>query len=187
MTKGCGLTEKRMMDKRFRQTEETLFRIVCAETEGVDVGKMIEEAGISRTTFYRHHSAPYNIVLDYEDFVYDYYRSLVRNYDKETSAKKIFYQTAVFVRRHEEVIDLVVERGGERIFKRMMGEVLPQIAEEYEFSGSCVKMKEVYLGEIVGILKGWWCNEFCDKEIGRVVSDLMFLTRTAKKRLEPLN
>ena len=186
MVNKCGLTEKRMKDKRFRRTEEAFFKIVLVSGDYINIEKIVRETGISRTTFYRHHTAPQKIVDDYEEFVLDYSCRMMRD-NKRMNTKVVFYQTIVFIMKHKSVIDLVIHRDGERLLREMMVEVLPRIAIEYRFSNRCNKMKEVYVGELVGILRAWGKERFCDQQKEKVFSDLMFLTSTVRERLEPLN
>ena len=48
------------------------------------------------------------------------------------------------------------------------------------------KIAKVYESEIAEIIFEWGKKGFLEKELGKVLSDIMYLTRTAKDRLMPI-
>ena len=72
------ITEKRLKDKRFRDTEEAIVMAFFVLKDKICLKRLIKTAGISRSTLYRHHENINKIVPDYEEYMVSKYKRFIK-------------------------------------------------------------------------------------------------------------
>ena len=188
MAKKCGLTEKRMSNKRFRKTEEKIFVAVFCCHDFPKVNLVVKKTKISRATLYRHHNVLCNIATDYEKYILDKYSRMIKPYllNRNNKVKMLFYKTLIFITANKRILAVLIDKNGGIILERMVWRLRKRIVNTYRFPKDSGKIYKIYAKEVVGVIEVWKDSGFSMKKIEKVLDDIMYLTETAKGRLLPL-
>ena len=94
-----------MANKRFQKTERAIFVAYYKLRDFPSARKVARRAKISCSTFYRHHSSPYHISQDYENYLLKSYSSKIKKLinAKNTETNTVFLRTLVFVTAHRVI------------------------------------------------------------------------------------
>ena len=181
------LTEKHMNDRRFRKTEEAIFYAYFGGDIYISTGEMAKRAGISRSTFYRHHSTVGAIMADYERYaITKFSRAIRRMTRKDIRLKNIFMKTLYFLLMNKPLFEMLIKSGNKKVITGMVNSLRPYIEKSARLTGDNRMIFRVYAGEITEVIVDWIERGFKEDAIEVVVDDLMYLTKTARNRLKPL-
>ena len=183
------MTQGGLKDKRYRKTEEAIIEVLLRSKQMPSTGELTRRARISRSTLYRHHRAIPGIVPDYEKEIINKYGRTVRKMLKRKGAdlKSIYLQMLIFVVNNRRVFGILFKYSGDRVVERMVLKLQDKIAEANYLPKKSEKMMRIYTKEVAGIVEGWYEKEFNEKEMNKVLEDIIYLTRTMKRRLRGLN
>ena len=185
--KTSGLTEKKMANKRYRETEYAIFHTFYRLKDCYNANRIAKAAGISRTTLFRHHKRVQAISSDYEDFlIIIYARTIKRFLCRDITLKKLFFRTLIFIISNKLVITALIQDGHQSVIKKMLEILKPRIIAEWHLSGDSDKMYSVYANSILGVIETWSKHGFTERSIGQVLSDILYLTSIAHRELLPI-
>ena len=183
-----GITEKRLNNRRFRKTEEAILRVFFEGDIFIGIKDMARKAGVARSTFYHHHRTVREIVPDYKRYIMRKYSVLIRRQlrQKKVSVRKIYGETLFFLIHNRRELEVLIKVGEISILREMVAQNKPKLIDYMRLSRNKDRIFRVYTSEIVEILCEWGEKGFCEDGIKIVLSDVMFLTDTAKVRLSGL-
>ena len=183
-----GLTEKQMSDKRFKKSEEEIFEAIFDQDNLPDVNLVAKKTKLSRSTLYRHHKILYNITTDYERYILRKFSYTMRRviFGRGVKLKNIFYKMLVFIMNHKKIIKALIKRNRTAIFEKMLEKLKKKIIKSCDLPKKSDKIFKIYAMEVAGVIEEWGEKDFCEEEIEKVLSDIMYLTDTIKVRLRPI-
>ena len=185
--KTSGLTEKRMSNKRFRETEQAIFIAYYTLKDYPTARKLAKRAHISRATLYRHHSGVYAIPIDYEKYLLATYKKAIgRLLRKNAGIKTVFLRTLVFISNNRMVFIVLFRDGHSNAVKKMIELLKGRVLEEWHLGGDVDKIYNVYQYEILGVIEVWSKQKFATKQLDSILSDILYLTNAARRSLLPL-
>ena len=185
--KTSGLTEKRMSNKRFRKTEQAIFIAYYTLRDYPTARKLAKRAHISRATLYRHHSGVYAIPIDYEKYLLATYKKAIGGLlRKNAGIKTVFLRTLVFISNNRMVFIVLFRDGHSNAVKKMIEFLKGRVLEEWHLGGDVDKIYNVYQYEVLGVIEVWSKQKFATKQLDSILSDILYLTNTARRNLLPL-
>lgn len=181
----CGLTEKRMNDRRFRKTEEAIFRAYYSGDVYISIEAMAKKAGISRSTFYRHHRAVGLIASDYESFAISRYSRMIKRLasKKNVELKGLFVRTLLFIITNKMLAEMLMKDDGRRLICKMVYVLRPYIEKTARLTVKHDIIFRVCASEITEIITYWVDDGLKEDSISMIVADIIYVIRTAKTRL----
>lgn len=182
--------EKGMRNKRYRRTEGKILGVFFVENKkGTTIGKMAKKAGISRATMYTHHRAIREVIPDYRRYILEEYSRLVRKKmrKKNLPLKAVYFETLFFILRNRKIFEMLIEFGDVEALARILEKIRPKIIASARIPKSAKKVFRVYMSEVIEIIIEWRESGFSEEKIEEVLSNIMYLTETAKKRLMPID
>lgn len=187
LMKKCKLTEKNMSNKHFFKTEQAIFIAYCKFRDYPSARRIATDARISRSTLYRHHCSAQNIPRDYENLITATYRRRVKELiRREVPPKILFLRTLIFISRHKKVFNALFIEGRKEVIKQMLSELKPSIISIWHNRNSLSKAYNIYENEVLGVIEVWSKCDFSSVKLNKTLNDILYLTRTAPKRLAPL-
>ena len=183
--KVCRLTEKNMANQKFRQSE-TAILIAYLGSRGCPTAKFLaQKARVSRSTFYLHHQQPHNIPRDYEEYLFGLYKKHITKFLKKesTNLKTLFFHTLIFISSHQKIFRMLFFVQQKGIIKRMLSCLKKPILAEWRLAGNLDELYCVYENEIIGVIETWDKQGFAGGSFNATLKHLVYLTRTAPRRL----
>lgn len=179
-----GLTEKRMQDKRFRKTEEAILDAVYSSCncDGTVV-YVTRKAHIARTTFYRHHGAIRKIVNDYEEYLLRLFSNYLRRWRHKQQIRLYFEQMLLFIVANKKTVWFLMRNDGGVVIEKMIKKLEPEIMNSYGISTKYRLGFAVYRKEVLGLIEEWGKGNFRIEELEKVLNNMVYLTKTIRKRL----
>ena len=178
-----GLTEKRMRDRRFRRTEKAILYAVFSVRDYPNASIVAKKARISRSTLYRHHKNTRNIISDYEKYMLKKYSRMVEKWGKNKKLRFYFEQMLVFVVANKKIILFLLKNGRKGILEGMIAKLEPKVVKAARLPKKAKTVLVVYRGEVLGLLEEWGKSGFSDKELNKVLENIIYLTNTIRERL----
>ena len=177
-----------MLNRRFRKTEEAILAVFLEGDSYASTRQIAKKAGVSPSTFYRHHATVKRIARDYEDYVMWGYCRMMAPYLKRKNIKmrQFFFKMLVFMLANKRSLMILYRSEDEKIMERMVIKLKPKILNYLRLTGEHRKIFNVYVAEIVAVLMHWGENNFKESEINETLNDIMYLTDTARARLRPM-
>ncbi len=182
--------EKGMRNKRYRRTEGKILGVFFVENKkGTTIGKMAKKAGISRATMYIHHRTIREVIPDYRRYILVEYSKLVRRKMRKNNLplKAMYFETLLFILRNRKIFEMLIEFGDTETLAKILEKIRPEIIVSARLPKSAEKVFRIYISEVIEIIIEWREGGFPEKEIEEVLSNIMYLTETAKKRLMPID
>ncbi|MBQ2660735.1 TetR/AcrR family transcriptional regulator [Candidatus Saccharibacteria bacterium] len=185
-----GLSDAKLRHRRFRQNEEAIFREFFEVSHGdTDLTPAIiaKKAGISRSTFYRHHRSVYRIRPDYEKYISQKYKSVMRPLKKKYETDKLLYKMLIFISQNRRLLTPLMEENGEKLAKNMLTFIGRKVSKEYNFPDYPGTLFDIYTGGAAALLMDWRKTGFVETEIEQICRNLIFLAKNTAKRLSPID
>ena len=183
--KGSGLTEKKMANKKFRATEEAIFVAYYKLVDYPSAKIIAKRAGISRSTLYRHHQLPRLISRDYEQYLLKIFSRKMQGFlnKEEVELKTMFLRVLIFIHNNRVTFAALFRDKHKDVIGKMWGKLKPRVLLEWHLAADTDKLFSVYQNEILGIIEVWSKDNFTVNNLDAVLSDIIYLTKTAPKRL----
>lgn len=177
--------EPKLKNKRFRQTEKTIMAAFLIK-EKLSVGRLIKRAGISRSTFYRHHHTVYDVIPDYKKFILRKYRHTMKclMLNKQVRLRTLYQRTLVFIYSYQEIFDLFLKCDTHGVVEAMLSVLKPKILSVSDITDG--EMIRIYLKGVAGLIESWQQDGFQKDEIFTVLDKISYLTKSAHRHLKPV-
>ena len=183
-------TAKKMRDRRFRKTEEKILAVFFGKNRnGITMVKMAKKAGVGRSTVYVHHHAIREIMSDWEKYILAEYKLNLRKRIKKDKVllKNLYFDTLIFILRNQKAFRMFLKFDNRGVMKKMLDVLEPKIQILMRLPKNSRKIFEIYESEVTEIIFEWGEKGFPEEKIEKVLSDIMFLTKTARDRLMPIS
>lgn len=181
-----GLTEKNMMNKKFKSAEDAIFIAYCCLRDCPSAKIIARRARVARSTFYKHHKTPQSIPGDYEKYLLEAFSRRIRLFlkKKDISLRLLFFRLLIFVHNNRKIFQMLFMSQHKEIIKKMIDRLEVQISVAWRYAYRPNKLYDIYKNEFLGIIEIWSKTNFSIKELDKILSDILYLTKTAPKRLE---
>ena len=182
-------TQIKTRNKRYQKTEEAILDVLMKSKELPTTGVLVRRARISRSTLYRHHRTVPRIIPNYEKEVLIRYGNLVRRLvrQKNTQVRTICLRTLIFMMKERRVFGILLKYDGGMIIERMILKLKSKLKTSCCLPKNPEKMLRVYAKEVTGVIEEWGKRGFEEDELEAVLNKILYLTKTMKKRLGPVN
>ena len=70
--------------------------------------------------------------------------------------------------------------------KKMIEFLKGRVVDEWRLGGDIDKIYSVYQYEVLGVIEVWSKQKFTTKQLDSILSDILYLTNTARRNLLPL-
>ena len=183
-------TSKKMRDRRFRKIEETILTVFFDEyRKGSTMRRLAKKVGAGRSTMYIHHHAVREVIPDYEKYILAEYRSFMRKKLKMENAdlKNLYFDTLVFILRNRKFFEVFLKFDDREILIKMLDVIKDKAVIFMRLPKNHKKIFGVYKGEVVEIIFEWGERGFLEGELEKVLSDILYLSKTARARLIPIS
>ena len=184
MTKTSGTLLEKMKDRRFRRTEEAIFKLFAEKDFDLTVNTIVNKIDISSSTFYRHHHGVTCILADYEHLIIEYYINDMSAKINKTGVKIVIYWALIFIMNNKELIKVVAKKDNYSIIYQMIMASKIMISEV--FINVPDKIFNIYALEVCGVIMEWQKCDYSEEKLREVGRNIMYLTETVKERLGPL-
>ena len=184
------MMERGMKNRRYRKTEEKILWVFFIENKkGTTFEKIAKKAGVARATLYSHHHTIREVIPDYRRYVLVEYGRLIKKTTKrkKSSLRALYFETLLFILKNKKVFEMLVEFGDSETLVKIFGKLRLKIISSAILSNASRKIFGIYISEIVGIIIEWIKEGSPEKEIERVLADMIYLAETARERLMPIN
>ena len=181
-----GITEKRLRNKKFRKTEDAILEVMLKEKDYMGLGAMAKEVGVARSTVYYHHRTVRAIVPDYKAYILMKYRRMIRKVlrNRRVRMRMVYLNMLTFMVINRRAFMIFDRVGDKSVMVVMIDELRRKVETMARLPRNSRKAFVVFRGEVLAILEKWSENAYDEAEIGEVLSDLSYLTETARTRLK---
>ena len=180
------ITEKKLQNRRFRGTEETIIITLLTIRDSISLERFLKIAKISRSTLYRHHKNLSEIAPDYEKYILKKCKNTMKRLMKNPNSrlKTLYYHILIFMSANRLIMRFILKYGKRDFFERIITAIKPKIINIGKVEEG--EMFKIYAKEIAGLIEEWGRAGFNKNSITSTVDKIMFLTNTAHIRLSPL-
>ena len=175
-------------DRRFCETEEAIFNVFADPDVEPNIRVFTSRAGISSSTFYRHHQSVYTLLHDYEQMIMEQFRQFMHetiNYEK-VGFRQTIYRMLMFIILNKDVIGVVASRDNYLIFYLMVRTLRSRVNLIRFECKNVDKIFDVYVCEVCGVIKNWHEDGYPEQALKKVEKDIIYLSLTIEKRLGKL-
>ena len=174
-----------MRNKNFQKNDHAILVAYCNLRNRHSVKKITHHAKISRSTFYRHHRKTHDILFDHEEALYSaYQRAIEESISVKPDEKVLYLKTLVFISSHKVVFRALFKNGRKETIKKMLAMLRPYIIIHWSARNNNDKLYNIYENEILGVIEYWGNRyDFEKSKIDKTLRDILYLTRTAPRRL----
>lgn len=174
-----------MKDKRFREVEEKILQLFFEYGYGLTAKMAAMKLGIARSTFYRHHKSVHDIMPDYARTILADVRTECKGCSEE--CVRSFFRGVLIMIVHQKVIFLIfLKMRNREVLVLILLKNQTMLLKYADFKVEAGKVFNIYIGEVIAIMAQWGESGFNYEEISLVLSDILYLTKTMKRRLGPL-
>lgn len=155
-----------MRDCRYKKTEEKILSVFF-DARYDTMRQIAKKAGVARSTIYTHHHSVMRILPDWEKYILEEYYLFLR--------KESYFEMLIFILKHQNFFEVFLKFNDREIIMKMV-----------LFLWRAERPKEIYnilASEITEIIFEWGRRGFSEKEIERVLADIVYLSKTAEARL----
>ena len=183
----CGITEKRLKNRRFKKTEDKILEVFFQE-ECKCICKLAKQAGVARTTVYFHHHRVSGIPTDYQHYIlYIYKKTLKRIADKDnTKIDTIFEVTLLFMMQNKKMFKVALYYNDPTVYLKMIEMLKPLIEKGMGLPKNSKRMFNVYTVEVVELINEWGKDGYKEEEMKGLLKNIMYLTKSLRTRLSPI-
>lgn len=181
------ISEEQLRDSRFRKTEIAILTVFSATKDIPTPEKLAKQAGVSKATLYRHHKTVYDIVPDYKNYILAQYHNMMRiqRNKKNIKIENLYRKVLFFICRNKRLFLCLFFKSDFVVVEEMINYLKPKISELCALPKNSEKIFVVYKKEIAGLIEAWAKTNFEEARIDEVLADVVFLTKTMRKRLQP--
>ena len=183
------MMERGMKDRRYRKTEEAILTAFFDEyKKGSTMRRLAKKIRVGRSTMYTHHHAIREVIPDYERYILNEYKQCVRERlkVKNIEIKMIYFDMLVFILKNRKFFEVFLKFEDRKIAIKMLGVLENKLVEYMRMPSNSEKILAVYKAEVVEVIFEWGRRDWPEKEIEKVLADMMYLTKTARDRLMPI-
>jgi len=179
------ITDKKLKNKRFRQTEESIILAFCTAKDTLSISRLIRLARISRSTLHRHHGSVYDIAPNYEQYIFSKYNRVVQHLlSKNAKPQHTLYVILTFIRNHRQIIDFILKYGDNNFIERMVSQLKFNSTNTHRVVREDILY--IYIREVSSIIEQWVAGGCIKQDIASTIKKIIYLTETANSRLTPL-
>ena len=184
----CGITERKLKNRRFFKTEQTIVQSFLERGESISMTEMARIVGVSRCTIYHHHHKISLIVLDYHRFVIRKFARAVKKLEdyEDTKTEAIIQRLLLFIVQNEMAFMVLAKGNDTQIYTEMMIRLEPAFARKLRLPKNSGEMFRVYAGEVAALLAEWAEQGFSESKMDELKEKIMYLTETMRVRLAGL-
>lgn len=183
-----GLIFSKIHDRRSRGTEEAIFAVFAHDGTSLSTKIFIKRAGISSSTFYRHHKSIGGLLYDYEHLIMEQFLKFVSELrDKSVvDVKQVIYRMLVFIMVNKDIIEVVADRDNYHIIYSMVKTLRGKVVLAGCVVRDANRIFDIYACEVCGVIKNWHEGGYSERVLPKVESDIVYLTLTINDRLGKL-
>lgn len=183
-----GITEKKLKNRRFLKTEQTIVQSFLERGESISMTEMAKIVGVSRVTIYHHHHKIGLIVLDYHRYIIRKYTPAVKKLEffKEVRIETVIQRLLLFVVQNEMAFMVLAKGEDMQIYIEMMMRLEPAFARKLGLPKNSEEMFRVYAGEVAMLLTEWAEQGFPESKMDELKEEIVYLTETMRVRLAGL-
>ena len=180
------LTDKKLKNKRFRATEESIRIAYFLVKDTLSLDRLLRFAGISRSTLYRHHGSIGSIVPDYERYILRKIRRILKRIlrARRTHLRTLYGRILAFMTAHKKIMEFLLAFDSRSLTEEIVLILKPKLLSTGKFSSE--EILRIYTKEVSSIIEAWQKSGFRKDEITVTLDKIMYLTDTAYIRLAPL-
>lgn len=181
------ITEKKLKNKRFRNTEETIVKTIISTKDKLSLAQLIHLAHISRSTIHRHHGNITEIVPNYEKYLLRKCKTTLERLMKikNIHLEYLYERLMIFLLNNQQIVKLIFKHGDSDFIEKIIFILKPKIISTSKISND--EAFTLYNKEIAGLIELWFYTGFDEANIAPTVEKIMYLTNTAHIRLNPLS
>lgn len=181
----CRLTERKMSHASFRRVENSILDALGEDGIYQSTCELVRKAGIARMTFYCHHVMIKAIIPDIKKYVFrKYSRVLSKNGDMRLM--RLYETTLFFILQNRQMFSVLIKLGDRELLTNMVKLLDSRTSIFLHLPKNSSKMLSVYQSEVCELISEWCENGMPDAEIKKLLSEIMYLTKTMRSRLSPL-
>ena len=167
-------------DCRYKKTEEKILTVFFNKPR-CKMCKLARKIGIARSTFYTHHHSVHEIIPDYEREILTEYGTMIKKKlkKKNVGIKILYFDTLIFILKNRQAFEMFLKFEDREVIIKMILRLKPKIKEPEKVWRICVS-------ELAEIIFEWGERGFSEREIEKMIGDMLYLTLSARKRLAPL-
>lgn len=167
-------------NRRYKKTEGAILAVFF-DNPNCTMRQLAKRAGVARSTIYTHHHSVREIVSDCEKIILAEYEIVV---DEKMRAKKVeirilYLDMLVLIIKNRQIFEIFLKFDDREVVMKMVLKLKPKIKESEKILRICAS-------EITEIIFEWGKRGFAKKEVEKVLSDMMYLTVSARNRLGPI-
>ena len=180
------ITEKKLKNKRFKHSEESIVRALLVAKDKLSLSKIIRVAHISRSTLHRHHGNISEIVPNYEKYILRKWKVRINHLSKIKSLplKFLYERLLSFLASNHQIIKLLLKYDDHIFIEQFVIALKPKVLATGKIMDG--EVFALYTKEVSGLIEAWCNTNFDINAIPTVVAKIMYLTDTAQTRLSPL-
>ncbi len=185
----CGLTRKRLLNKRFSKIEDAIVRVFFRRKGRANTRRIAAEIGAARGTVYNHHKVVELMPQDYEEYVCGLYTEEIARClrQKNVSLAGLYRRMLIFIMQEQKAFGVLIWAKDREVFVRMV-ERLRRFNKELDgLAGNTNDIYNIYSEEIAEILFIWGRGGFEREKMDEVLSDILQVTSTMRINLTKLN
>ncbi len=186
MIERSGLVFDKSGDRRFCGTEEVIFDVFAKLDDGISLEVVVKKAGISSSTFYRHHKSINGLLHDYEEMIMERFRRFVKADYNGVDFRQTVHLMLIFIVINKKVIEVIAIKDNYLIIYYMVRVLKNRIVLSGYLTEKNDRVFDIYVCEVCGVIKGWQEDGFSEHLLMRIEEDIMYLTLTINDRLGKL-
>ncbi len=186
MIEQSGLIFDKFGDRRFRSSEEAIFDMFSRVDTRINLKIVKKRAGISSSTFYRHHKSINSLLYDYEKMIMNCFRRFMRVGYKGADLRQIVRRMLIFIILNKKMIKAVAKKDNYLIIYCMVRTLKRKIEVDGYLIDKDNKIFDIYVCEVCGVIKGWQEDGYTEQALMKIEDDIAYLTLTINERLGKL-
>ena len=186
MIERSGLVFDKSGDRRFCSNEEAIFDVFSKVDIGISLEIIIRRAGISSSTFYRHHKSINSLLYDYEKMILDCFKQFIQISRKGADLRQTVRRMLIFIVLNKKIIEVVAVKDNFLIIYRMVRVLKRKIELAGYVMENDNRIFDIYVCEVCGVIKGWQEDGYPEQVLMRIENDIVYLTLTINDRLGKL-
>lgn len=159
-----------MRDCRYKKTEEKILSVFF-DVRYSTLEQIAKKAGVPRSTFYMHHHSVMKILPDWEAYILEEYRLIIK--------RGTYFEMLIFILKNRRFFEVFLKFKDREV-------VMEMIFSLWNIEKNRKNLR-ILASEIVEVIFEWGEKGFPENEIERVLSDILYLVKTRELRLGPID